>query len=41
VPVYSVRITQDYRAPGIREGDTMVWFWLSSHADYDDLISCM
>jgi hypothetical protein len=25
-PVYSVRISQNYRALGVREGDTMVWF---------------
>ena len=38
-PVYSVRISQDYRAVGIRDGDEMVWFWVGSHADYDDLLS--
>lgn len=38
-PIYSVRITRDYRALGIREGDTIVWFWIGSHSDYDDLIS--
>ena len=40
-PIYSVRITRDYRALGIREGDTVIWFWIGSHADYDDLISRM
>jgi mRNA-degrading endonuclease RelE of RelBE toxin-antitoxin system len=38
-PVYSVRITRGYRALGIREGDTIVWFWIGSHADYDNLVS--
>ena len=38
-PVYSVRISQDYRAVGIRDGDEMVWFWIGSYSDYDDLIS--
>jgi hypothetical protein len=37
--IYSVRITRDYRALGVREGDTMIWFWIGSHADYDDMIS--
>ena len=40
-PVYSVRISQGYRALGVRVDDTMVWFWIGSHADYDGLISRM
>jgi hypothetical protein len=40
-PIFSVRITQDYRALGTREGDTMTWFWIGSHADYDDLLRRM
>jgi hypothetical protein len=38
-PIYSVRISRDYRAMGVRKDDTMIWFWIGSHADYDDLIS--
>ena len=38
-PIYSVRVSRDYRAVGVREGDTVMWFWIGSHADYDDLIS--
>lgn len=38
-PIYSVRITRDYRALGLREGDTMIWFWIGSHEDYEKLIS--
>lgn len=40
-PIYSVRINIDYRAVGVRKGDTVVWFWIGSHADYDKLISEM
>ncbi len=40
-PIYSVRVSRDYRAVGIREGDTVIWFWIGSHTDYDDLISCL
>jgi hypothetical protein len=25
-PVYSVRVTRDYRALGLREDDTIIWF---------------
>ena len=40
-PIYPVRITQDYGAVGLGEGDAMIWFWIGSHTDYDDLISRM
>lgn len=37
--IYSVRIGLHYRALGNREADDLiVWFWIGSHADYDDLI---
>jgi hypothetical protein len=32
-------MTKDYRALGLREDDTMIWFRIGSHDDYDDLIS--
>ena len=33
--VWSVRITLGYRALGIFEGDTVTWFWIGSHDDYE------
>ncbi len=39
MPIYSVRISRDYRALGVRDGDTIIWFWIGSHSDYDRLIS--
>ena len=41
LPVYSVRITKDYRAVGILKGDKIVWFWVGSHSDYDNLLKQM
>ena len=38
LPVYSVRITKDYRAVGILGSDKIVWFWAGSHAQYDGLL---
>ena len=38
-PIYSARINIDYRTIGVLEGDTIMWFWIGSHADYDQLIS--
>ena len=35
---YSVRVGIGWRALGIREGETMVWFWIGSHAEYDQIV---
>jgi hypothetical protein len=40
-PIFSVRITKDYRAVGIVEGNEITWFWVGTHADYDALIKRM
>lgn len=37
-PIYSARIGLGYRALGVLEGETMVWFWIGTHADYDRLL---
>jgi len=37
-PIYSVRIGLHWRALGAREGDTIIWFWIGSHAEYDHLL---
>ena len=36
--LWSVRITGDYRAIGRRKEDVIVWFFIGSHADYDQLL---
>ena len=33
--VWSVRITLGYRALGVMERDTVAWFWIGSHQDYE------
>jgi mRNA-degrading endonuclease RelE of RelBE toxin-antitoxin system len=38
-PIYSVRITLNYRSVGVLEGDTIIWFWIGSHEDYDKLLA--
>ena len=38
-PGYSVRVTKDYRALGLLEVDTIIWFWIGLHTDYDELVS--
>ncbi len=37
--IYSARVGIGFRAVGVREGDTIVWFWIGSHADYDRLLA--
>lgn len=33
--VWSVRITRGCRALGVWQGDTVTWFWIGSHDDYE------
>ena len=41
LPVYSARISRDYRAVGVLEADLIVWYWIGSHADYEKLLADM
>ena len=38
-PIYSVRVGIGWRAVGVKSDNTMVWFWIGSHAEYDQLLS--
>jgi hypothetical protein len=40
-PVYSVRIGLSYRAIGIKQKNTLIWFWVGSHAEYDKMIKSL
>ncbi|MGD0351528.1 MAG: hypothetical protein ABSB84_14630 [Verrucomicrobiota bacterium] len=35
--VWSVRINEQYRAIGERHGDTIVWVWVGTHNEFDNL----
>lgn len=37
-PIYSVRIGHDFRALGILERDTIIWFWIGPHDIYERLL---
>jgi len=37
-PIYSARISEDYRVLGLLGGDTVVWFWIGNHAEYERLL---
>ena len=36
--LYFVRVGLGWRALGLLEGNTISWFWIGSHAEYDMLI---
>lgn len=37
--IYSVRVGRRYRALGLKiASDTIVWYWIGTHAEYDMLI---
>jgi len=33
--IWSVRVTLGYRAIGILDDDTVTWFWIGSHDEYE------
>ena len=33
--IWSVRITLGYRAIGVLQGDTVTWFWIGGHDEYE------
>lgn len=37
-PIYSARGGLGYRALGVLDGDAILWFWIGTHADYDELL---
>jgi hypothetical protein len=37
-PMYSIRVGKGWRALGLLDGDTITWFWIGSHAEYDRII---
>lgn len=36
--LYSARVALGWRVLGLLEGDMISWFWIGSHADYEQLI---
>ncbi|HEY9655951.1 MAG TPA: hypothetical protein V6C50_10705 [Crinalium sp.] len=37
--IWSVRVSRSYRALGVLEGDTVTWFWIGNHDDYERFYS--
>jgi len=36
--IYSVRVGRGHRALGLRDGEHVYWFWIGTHAEYDQLL---
>mgnify|MGYP005814256571 FL=1 len=41
LPIFSARVDLDWRAVGVLESDTLVWFWVGSHAQYEALLKSL
>jgi len=39
--IYSARVNLGYRALGVKKDDTIIWFWIGSHDEYETLIKGM
>jgi hypothetical protein len=37
-PLFSLRISRDYRAIGLQQGKYIIWIWIGSHSDYESLL---
>jgi hypothetical protein len=37
-PIYSARVGIGYRAAAVVRGNRTIWFWIGTHAEYDELI---
>jgi mRNA-degrading endonuclease RelE of RelBE toxin-antitoxin system len=37
-PIFSARITANYRTLGVLSENNIIWFWIGSHDEYERLI---
>lgn len=40
-PVYSARVGIGYRPAGVLQVETIIWFWIGSHAEYGQLLKAL
>jgi len=41
LPIYSARVDLDWRAVGILEESTLIWFWVGPHQQYEALLKLL
>lgn len=37
-PIYSARVSLNYRVLGLLEFDHLYWYWIGAHDEYDELL---
>ncbi len=37
-PIYSVRVSLNYRVLGLLESGHIYWYWIGAHDEYDELL---
>lgn len=40
-PIYSARVSLNYRVLGLLESDHIYWYWIGAHDEYDELLKRM
>jgi mRNA-degrading endonuclease RelE of RelBE toxin-antitoxin system len=40
-PIYSARVSINYRVLGLLEADHVYWYWISAHDEYNELLRRM
>lgn len=40
-PIYSARVSLNYRVLGLLDSDRIYWYWIGSHDEYDELLKRM
>jgi mRNA-degrading endonuclease RelE of RelBE toxin-antitoxin system len=40
-PIYSARVSLNYRVLGLLESDHIYWYWIGAHDEYDELLNRM
>jgi mRNA-degrading endonuclease RelE of RelBE toxin-antitoxin system len=40
-PIYAARVGLGYRALALVDGETAIWFWIGTHAEYDQLLRAL
>jgi len=38
LPIFSARVDLDWRAVGVLREDTVIWFWVGPHDEYEKLL---
>jgi len=36
--IYSARVGMSHRVLGVRRGDLITWYWIGTHAEYDQVL---